>query len=1150
MKHRIFVKKNDEENQFNVYDVFNISKEDLEYVKYKVFAEINQDKIYENIPIENSYILEYLPGQLDMRALSAEKCLALLGYKNAKVKCGYGFTGEIKFNEIEMRLKDMSELEYQEYTQNMILPDSIDISEETLKKYSLAMNIDDLMFIKQYFDKIGRKATLTELKVIDTYWSDHCRHTTFETELINSKFEGIYKEEIENQWNKYLEERNSKKLITLMDMATLSAKREKVKNIEISEEINACSVYVDVDNEKYILQFKNETHNHPTEIEPFGGASTCIGGAIRDPLSGRSYVYQAMRISGSHDPVDDIYIEGKLSSKEITTKAAKGYSSYGNQIGLTTTFVDEIYHRGYRAKRLELGFVVGLAKAENVKRLSPKKGDIVLLIGGATGRDGIGGATGSSKTHSKNSSKTCGSEVQKGNAIIERKIQRLFRNPEISKRIKKCNDFGAGGVCVAIGELSRGIKIYLDRVPVKYLGLDATEIAISESQERMAVVIDKNDLDIFEVECKKEDVDMTYVADITDDERLIMYYFGNKVVDIERNFLDTNGIRAKSSFLVNSNKKVNYSRNVLGNSLQEKFENNLRDKNICSKRTLNEMFDSTIGAGTVMLPYGGKYQLSPSQVSAQSLNVEKKSLDVASVASYGFSVELSEISPYHSAYTSVVSSISKLAAVGIDYNKIYFSFQEYFERLTNEEKWGKVVQSLLGANKVLRKFKLASIGGKDSMSGTFENLHVPPTLVSFAIACEKINKLNSQEFKNTDNYIYLLNTRYYENDLVDLEEFRKNLLYLQKMEKESAYAISLGGISEALCKMSFGNKIGFDINTNIDLFESKYGSFIISTPIKYENENLIYLGKTSNQIKVNGESLNIENLIKAFEEPLLSVFLDSGNKEEYTKVYSKKSSEKANKYLESKNEVKVFIPVFSGTNCEYDMERAFLREGAIVNIEVFSNNIDSFVRQIDNADILALAGGFSEADEPDGSAKFIANVLRQEKIKDAIHRLIDRKGLIIGICNGFQALIKSGLLPYGRICDLHENSPTLTYNNVKRHIAKIVKTKITSVNSPWLSSYNLGDIHHIPISHGEGRIVMNEEYFESLWEKGQIATTYVENNPNGSAYMIEGLISENGLIFGKMGHSERSANGIYINYIDKIEQNIFKNGVEYFKWKC
>lgn len=1317
METRIFVQKRNNPDQFNVYDIQGLDPDALETVKYTVFAEVNQDQVSEENPIPTAQVLEYLPGQYDQRADAAQQCLRLLGYPDCKVKSGYGYRYPVKVNPVEMREKDLGVLSFEAYEPNRALPETVSLTEQLYDASSLAMSKEDFFFIKNYFDSLGRRPTETELRVIDTYWSDHCRHTTFETELIQVTFTGRYRKILEDEWQKFLQERKSARPITLMDLATLAARREELPDQEKSSEINACSIYTTVNGERYILQFKNETHNHPTEIEPFGGASTCIGGAIRDPLSGRTYVYQAMRISGSHDPVNDQEITGKLSSKEITQKAAHGYSSYGNQIGLTTTFVDEIYDPGYRAKRLELGFVVGAAKAEHIIREEPEPGDLVLLLGGRTGRDGIGGATGSSKTHTASSAETCGAEVQKGNAIIERKLQRLFRRGEVAKKIRKCNDFGAGGVSVAIGELARGIEINLDAVPVKYTGLNGTELAISESQERMAVVIRPEDEDFFMDRCAQEDVEATRVAVIADHDHLVMNYLGQKIVDIERSFLDTNGVRGQAEAEVELDVSLNRdfpftsdsadtsnlpaSQDGLGvkekngpaagsqdapaaesedegaletyldtpeatyknrpeiagkNTAQaggegevpinpaaglaadralkdpalkesasaisapERFAQVLSHKNICSKRGLNEIFDSSIGTSTVFLPFGGKYLKTPAQVSAQLIHADpgdwpapesadsvaaqespKKAAqgeqniapggqnagqtdstaqanaalgwapvsDVASVAAYGFQVEVANQSPYHSGLISVVQSIAKLAAAGLDYRKLYFSFQEYFQRLGKDKRnWGKVVASLLGANQVLRHFHHAAIGGKDSMSGTFEDRHVPPTLVSFAIGVAPKQTLRSPEFKAIDSRLYLLAPALDQTGAPNLDSFEACLNLLEKIKPLSAYALGYGGIAAAAAKMSFGNRIGFRITTDQDLYQSRYGAFLLEVPAaaalssvapldapsalpaaKTSSPILLQIGETCPEdcSAVNGQPLDLRALEAVWEAPLAEIFPLAGKPETFETEFSPAAGLKPKQQLEIATRPKVFLPVFAGTNCEYDMARAFGQEGAQPITQVF-RDLPSLVQQIEQAQILGLSGGFSLADEPEGSAKFIAAVLREPQVKQAVDQLLGRGGLILGICNGFQALIKSGLLPWGEAGPLTREAPTLTFNDSAHHVAKIVRTRITSVASPWLSSFELGQEHDIAISHGEGRIMMTEVDFQRLWQAGQVATQYVGENPNGSTHLVEGLLDPSGQILGKMGHSERKGEGLYQNYPNEVGQNLFRNGVEYFKW--
>ena len=1162
MNKRIFVRKHNNNNEFTVYDIFGLSETEFEKVKYAVFAEINQDVVTDQIEIPDAYVLEYLPGQFDVRADSAMQCLRMLGY-DAVVKCGYGHTGPVSFNPVEMRLKDMSVLALEHYVPSRQLPPEIEIRPELRESMGLAMSGADLLFVGEYFQGRGRNPSETELRVIDTYWSDHCRHTTFETELTEAKFSGANAATLKNEYDTYIAEHNPDRPVTLMDMATLAAKREHVKNQEVSSEINACSVYTNVNGKRYILQFKNETHNHPTEIEPFGGASTCIGGAIRDPLSGRAYVYQAMRISGSHDPINDVQIDGKLSSAEITTKAAAGYSSYGNQIGLATTLVDEIYHPGYRAKRLELGFVMGAVPADDIIRHDPDPGDIVLLIGGRTGRDGIGGATGSSKEHDRSSAQTCGTEVQKGNALTERKIQRLFRRPEVTRIIKKCNDFGAGGVCVAIGELAPGLEIELDRVPVKYEGLNGTEIAISESQERMAVVVDPANRAAIEAACAEENVEVTHVATITAEPRLVMNYLGHRIVDIERSFLDTNGVRQTATFDCDSAlfpgitqedaRAADNPEQTDQADLARRFDAHLRDLNICSKRGLQEIFDSSIGATTALLPYGGKTQRTPAQVSAQLISTTTGAdADVASVAAPGFALDIATESPYHAGIAAVTTAIGKAVAAGVNYQDLYFTFQEYFKRLGNDPKaWGTVVQTLLGANRVLRHFHLAAIGGKDSMSGTFEQMDVPPTLVAFAVGVTPVQQLRSGVLTRPGCGLWLLDTPIDAKTGIDLDVFQTHLDLLQNHDTQldAVWAAGYGGIAEALPKMAFGNRIGFAVDApNLDLFRGRYGSFIVATDADLSTHpHAAKLGQAvaAEQTAVNGCKLDLDALFNAWQSPLEPIFPCSVAAVETDEPAAQAGAAPLQYPFEPKTP-HVLIPVFAGTNCEYDMARAFTRAGATTETLVY-HNAEELAQALDRADILALPGGFSAADEPDGCAKFITAVLRQIPVADAIHRLLERKGLIIGICNGFQALIKSGLLPYGRVCDLSPDSPTLAANSCGHHVATVAQTRISSVRSPWLSGFELGQQHHVAISHGEGRVVMSEDAYRELHANGQIATQYVDNNPNGSVHAIEGLLDPSGQILGKMGHSERTGEALYQNFDETVIQDLFTNGVEYFQ---
>lgn len=1221
----------------NIYDVFNINETDLEKLKTTVFSEKNVDRVYnsfeEALNQESSengllyFAAEYLPGQYDQRADSASQCISLLieNDGNLSVKSGkliilYGELGEKELekikkyyiNEVEMREKDMSVLEEQPEKENTekvtVYTGFNEKSEEEIDEFrvglELAMTKEDLMFIQDYFkNEEKRDPTETEIRVLDTYWSDHCRHTTFETIIDKIGVENeIYRNIIESTIDEYMKsreyvhaEKTDKKPMTLMDLATIFGKEQRkngnLEDLEVSDEINACSVYIDVPvngkMEKWILQFKNETHNHPTEIEPFGGASTCIGGAIRDPLSGRTFVYQGVRISGSGDPTEKIgdTIQGKLPQKVITQKAAHGFSSYGNQIGMATTYVNEIYDEGYKAKRMELGLVVGAAPAENIIREKPESGDAVILLGGRTGRDGIGGATGSSKEHTIESSEKCSAEVQKGNAIVERKIQRLFRNRNVTKLIKKCNDFGAGGVSVAIGELADGLEIDLNKVRVKYIGLTGTELAISESQERMAVVVVKENAEAFVNYAAEENLEAYQVAEINGSNRLVMKFNGETVVDISRDFLNTNGARQNIEIEIEKSGKVNYGREIAGKTLKEKFLNNLKDLNVASQRGLMETFDSSIGSTTVLMPYGGKYQLTPAEVSVQKISVVNGETDVASMVGYGYSPYIAKQIPFHAGALAVIESMTKIVASGGNYRNIRFTFQEYFERLGRDSrKWGKPLSALLGTLYVQKFFGLPSIGGKDSMSGSFNELTVPPTLVSFAVSVVNAENVISGEFKKEGSYIYLVETPYDENDLPDLNKLKENFDFIAEnivsRKIVSAAAVKNGGIAESLAKMSFGNKLGFSVSINKnddELFKINYGAFIIETTEEMNYENAILIGKVkdSGEISINNTKISIDEMIREWEKPLEKIFPTRKKVDKkHTETHCKGVKYEKNKRIAHENIIseitnaigkpRVFIPVFPGTNCEYDLERAFSKEGAISKIGIFNNlshsaaenSIDSFVKEINNSQILMLPGGFSSGDEPDGSAKFIVAVLKNAKIKEAIDNLLKRDGLILGICNGFQALIKSGLLPYGEVRELNDDSPTLTFNAIDKHMSKMVMTKIITNNSPWLAGMEEEEIHTIPLSHGEGRLIITEEEYKRLYKNNQIATKYVdfdgkpsmktEFNPNGSYYAIEGLLAHNGRIFGKMGHSERTGTNLYKNIVGNKEQNIFKNGVRFF----
>jgi phosphoribosylformylglycinamidine synthase len=973
-----------------------------------------------------------------------------------------------------------------------------------------------------------------------------------------------------------------KKPMSLMDMATISMKEQRkngtLDDLEVSDEINACSVRIKVDvegqEEDWLLMFKNETHNHPTEIEPFGGASTCIGGAIRDPLSGRSYVYQAMRVTGAADinaKLEDT-LEGKLPQRIISQGAAHGYSSYGNQIGLATTFVKELFHDGYKAKRMEVGAVVGAVKEEWVRRDKPEAGDIIVLLGGKTGRDGCGGATGSSKEHTEESLATCSAEVQKGNAPEERKIQRLFRNDEVTKLIKKCNDFGAGGVSVAIGELADGLVIDLDKVPVKYLGLNGTELAISESQERMAVVIAKEDEAVFAEFARKENLEATTVAVVTDTNRLVMNWNGKDIVDLSRAFLDTNGVRNETKVEVGSITDEFPKPEVKGDSLKEQFINTLKSDNVAGQQGLVEMFDATIGATTVLMPYGGKYQLTEQEASVQKVPCMGRETNTASIMSFGYNPQISAWSPYHGAAYAVVESIAKIVAVGGKWQGIRFSFQEYFERLGEDMvKWGKPFSALLGTLFVQKGFGLPAIGGKDSMSGTFNNINVPPTLISFAVNTESADNIISAEFKEAGNYVYLVKHNPTADYMPNIEELKANYDFIYNNVKAgkivSASTLKHGGVAEAIAKMTMGNQVGVEVVKEVPMFEYNYGSIVVESKEELSNENVILLGKTTaaKEIKVLDTVITVEEATKTWlghYEGIYPRTVDKNEKDLEVRDYSG-TVNLLTKGLDIKP--KVFVPSFPGTNCEYDSMNAFIKAGAEATNMVFRNqnqnaiaeSIEEMKKHIDNAQILMFPGGFSAGDEPDGSGKFIANILLNEEIKASIERLLARDGLILGICNGFQALVKSGLLPNGEIGNVTEESPTLAKNNINRHISKMVHTRITSNMSPWLRDQETGSIHEIAVSHGEGKFVASEKVLEELFANGQVATQYVNNegiptmngefNPNGSYMAIEGITSKDGRILGKMGHSERKGKNVFKNIIGAKDQHIFENGVKYFK---
>lgn len=1206
----------------NVYDLFGFTPELLEKSRYSVFGEIVTDNVSDECDLTGTkYIaVEYLPGQFDQRAASAVDCVHLIDPKAdvhikssklivlsadvdeqtiAKIKHYY-------INAVESREKDLSKLTDTEHAAVKpvpVLEGFVNMKEEDLepfcRKMGLAMNADDLREVVKYFTEEGRDPNETELRILDTYWSDHCRHTTFTTELEEIGVEESFmKEEIDGTLNLYLKMRKElgreNKGLNLMDMATIGGrylrKAGLLDDMEVSEENNACSIYVDVDVdgklEKWLLMFKNETHNHPTEIEPFGGAATCLGGAIRDPLSGRSYVYQAMRVTGAGDiykPVSET-LQGKLPQCVITKKAAHGYSSYGNQIGLATTHVREIYDEGYLAKRLEVGAVVGAVKADKVRRESPVPGDVVLLLGGRTGRDGIGGATGSSKEHTEESLETCGSEVQKGNAPEERKLQRLFRRPEVTKLIKKSNDFGAGGVSVAIGELTDGLDIYLDRVPVKYNGLNATELAISESQERMSVVVEAKDEKQFMEYCHSENIEVTHVADVTDTQRMRMFYGDKVVADLQRKFIDSAGAKhyAKAEIAAVEEKNP-FRRKVEGESLKEKMVNNLSDPNVVSQKGLIEMFDSTIGRSTVLMPYGGELQLTETQVSVQKLPTDGYT-NTASMMAFGFNPVISKWSPYHGAAYSMVEACAKVVAAGAHYEKMRFSCQEYFERMTHCPKvWGKPMSALLGSLKMQIELGLPSIGGKDSMSGTFEHINVPPTLISFGVTTVNAEKVISPELKWEGNRLYLVKHTPLKNYMPDVEQLKKNWKFVEEQIESgnavSGWAVGFGGVAEGLCKMSFGNAFGVDVNLpENELFDYSYGSIILETESDIDFENAQFIGIVTSGIdgalRVNGKNISIDALQNSAFEKFEKVYPATSKPD--MKRLLPKGMEGVKPFKAKKIDLKykgdkiaepvAYLPVFPGTNCDYDTAKAFRKAGAKVKMSVFRNlteqdvfdSIDEMKRNIDECQILAFCGGFSAGDEPDGSGKFIANVLNNEKIAAAIEALIARGGLILGICNGFQALVKSGLLPYGHLGCVTKDSPTLFRNDINRHISQMAFTRVASVNSPWLSGMNIGDVYAIPVSHGEGKFVVNEQLAKELFENGQVAFQYAEpideavsmaspSNPNGSYYAIEGIISKNGQILGKMGHSERYETNLFKNIAANLEQPLFDNAVRYFR---
>ncbi|MBO5199635.1 MAG: phosphoribosylformylglycinamidine synthase [Lachnospiraceae bacterium] len=1225
------------------YDVENISRETYEKACGTVFSEPPVDILYEeSFPMNEGdkvFSVEYLPGQFDQRADSAEQCVKLLNEAEEPVirsATTYVLSGEIGdedfakiksycINPVDSR--ETSEEKPETLVTVFDTPADVavfegftELGEDSLKELytslNLAMSFADFKFIQDYFKgEEKRDPSMTEIRVLDTYWSDHCRHTTFLTELKDVSFEdGYYRKPIEEAFQAYQADRSeiykgrSDKYVSLMDIALMGMKKlraeGKLADMEVSDEINACSIVVPVEidgvTEEWLVFFKNETHNHPTEIEPFGGAATCLGGAIRDPLSGRGYVYQAMRVTGAADPTVSLKdtLEGKLAQRKIVTGAAKGYSSYGNQIGLATGLVDEIYHPNYVAKRMEIGAVMGAAPRKNVIRENSDPGDIIILMGGRTGRDGCGGATGSSKSHTSESIHTCGAEVQKGNAPTERKLQRLFRREEVSRLIKKCNDFGAGGVSVAIGELAAGLIIDLDKVPKKYAGLDGTELAISESQERMAIVVDPKDVDKMLAYAAEENLEAVPVAEVTEEPRLVMNWRGKVIVDIARAFLDTNGAHQETTAAVTmpdetknyfktgasyeavSHKKKAAKAGAPADAKKQEWLTMLADLNVCSKKGLVEMFDSSIGASTVTMPYGGLYQMTPIQTMTAKLPVLRGACDVVTMMSYGYDPYLSSWSPYHGSTYAVISSVAKIVAAGGDYRKIRFTFQEYFRRLGNDPKrWGEPLAALLGAYNAQIKLGLASIGGKDSMSGTFNDIDVPPTLVSFAVNVTKAGNVITPEFKKAGNVLVTFEIKKDAYDLPDYESLMELYDKLTALNKEkafaSAYALGAKGIAEAVSKMAFGNKLGVKVTAaDGKLFAPSYGDILVEMApadlAKLDAADVSYtvVGEVLAESRiVCGEvSISLDEALNAWTDTLESVFpTRSGVKEETvpSRLYDAKTIYTA-KHPVAKP--KVFIPVFPGTNCEYDTLRAFERAGAEVNTVVFGNlneqmireSVQNFEKAIKEAQIVMFPGGFSAGDEPDGSGKFIATAFRNARISDAVNDLLkQRDGLVLGICNGFQAIIKLGLVPYGEITPQHADSPTLTTNHIGRHISKSVYTKVVTNKSPWLMKAELGGVYSIPASHGEGRFVANDEWLKKLMENGQIATQYVDVNgnptmdedfnPNGSYWAIEGITSPDGRVLGKMAHSERRGDYVAGNITGCQNQYIFESGVAYFK---
>ena len=1190
----------------NRYDAENIDAELFEYAKRTVFSEPQLDMVSDEPDLDGYkvFAVEFLPGQFDQRADSAAQCIQLISQKekpiirSAKLYAVKGNISEedlaaikryvinpVESREASLDLPSTLSLAYSEPSDVAILTGFTAMCDTELEafisEYGLAMDVSDLKFCRDYFNSENRDPSITEIKMIDTYWSDHCRHTTFGTIIDSVKFSDSL---LQNAYEDYVNIRKKlgrTKPVCLMDAATLAVKYLKqqglLDKLDESEEINACTVRIDLDVdgkiEPWLLLFKNETHNHPTEIEPFGGAATCIGGAIRDPLSGRSYVYGAMRLTGAADPLKSLSetIEGKLPQRKLVTTAAAGYSSYGNQIGLATGIVDEIYHPGYAAKHMEVGAVIAAAPAENVIRLTPQPGDVVVLLGGSTGRDGIGGATGSSKAHNVKSVENCGAEVQKGNAPEERKLQRFFRDPEACRMIKRCNDFGAGGVSVAIGELADGLDIDLNAVPKKYEGLDGTELAISESQERMAAVVAADDLARFLEIAASENLQAVKVAEVKAEPRLTLNWNGKKIVDISREFLNSNGAEKHIDIEL---AKADYTNNTSNGDFKNAFIAMASSLSNCSRRGLSERFDSTIGAGTVLMPFGGKYQLTPAQAMVQKISVEKKHTNTCSLMSWGYNPFISEQSPFHGAYLAVIESVSKLVACGAEFKDVYLTLQEYFEKPgTDPKRWGKPLAAVLGAFEAQLQLGIGAIGGKDSMSGSFEDMDVPPTLISFAVTTENINNIISQEFKSAGNFVYLIKPEYTSDKLPGTDSLKavfKKVTELMRSGKVLSCTTPVnGGLADAVMKSCFGNGIGFEFSSGLsasDIFDTKYGSFLIECPDELPGE--LPVGRTiADKIVVYGpETISLDELLTAYENTLESVYTCnnvtcSGNAENISFEAEKRISPAI-----KTAKPKVLIPVFPGTNCEYDSAKAMNDAGADAEIFVVKNlsadavarSVEEFAQKLGNAQMVFIPGGFSGGDEPDGSAKFITAFFRNMAVKESVEKMLnDRDGLMLGICNGFQALIKLGLVPYGKIIDTDESCPTLSFNTIARHQSKIVRTRIASNKSPWLANTKPGDVYNVPISHGEGRFLCSDELLEKLAKNGQIATQYVDLagnasmdiqfNPNGSVMAVEGITSPDGRILGKMGHSERKGSGLYRNVIGEYDMKMFESAVKYFR---